>query len=85
MEAITIDVDDDGTIRLPKSFVSAEPGERVVVRRDAGGKIEIRRVPTIKFEEWVAQFEIDGTMTWERAVKEGQDIAAHEAMGEGES
>jgi hypothetical protein len=85
MEAITIDVEEDGTVRLPKSFVAAEPGERVVVRRDAEGKIELLPVPKISFHEWVSRFEIDETMTLERAMQEGQEEAPREAVRLSES
>jgi hypothetical protein len=83
MEAITLPVEEDGSVRIPHKFVSADPGQFVLVRRDQSGKFEIHLLPEKRFEDLVAELGFDESMTWERAVEEGQEIAAREAMGLG--
>lgn len=82
-DAITVDVDDDDMIRLPASFLAASPGDRIIVERQSDGKFAIRRVPKRGLDYWLTRFRVTEPVDYDKAIEEGQDQAAREAMGLG--
>lgn len=85
VNAITLDVDDDQVIRVPASFLAVEPGDRVVVERGDDGRVAIRRVPHYGLEYWLERFRTTEPVDYDKAIEEGQDQAAREAMGLGDA